>query len=87
MIKVQHFVTNQVTPFKEYLDFMFEEKTSNPVGCWNEANKVLPYDLLRAAVFYPTRCDIRQSQDYSLDLCVKVATIMQAEFRNETKNT
>ena len=59
MMKILEDLEIKIDPFKEYVAFMFEEKKGNLVGgCTNEEDKVMPFDLLRAALFYPTRQDI-----------------------------
>jgi len=51
-----------VDPFATYLEFMFTEKHSGSVGGTNsEDGQVLPYDELRAELFYPARADICQT--------------------------
>ena len=80
-------ITKKVPPFRDFLTHMYEEHTSNPVGKYAEEDKTLPYDVMRAAVFYPTRRDIVQSTDLSLQLGVRIATTMRAEFVNPKKNT
>jgi len=45
----------KIDPFDDYLTHIFEEKLSNPVdGSTSVDNKVIPFDLLRAELFYPT---------------------------------
>ena len=80
-------IADKIPPFQDYLEHMFENKTSNPIGCWEEADKVIPYDEVRAAVFFPTRVDIRQTHDLCLELAVRWAASMRREFRDERKNT
>jgi hypothetical protein len=54
-------IADKVDPFATYLEFMFTEKESRIVGGMNsEDGKVLPYDELRAKLFYPARADIHQ---------------------------
>jgi hypothetical protein len=49
----------QVDPFKAYLEYMFEEKLSNIVeNSKLDDDKVVPYDNIHAAVFYPDHDDI-----------------------------
>ncbi len=64
-------ISAQVDPFKAYLEYMFEEKLSNIVeNSILDEDKVLPYDQIRAAVFYPDRDDIRQTNNLCLELAV-----------------
>jgi hypothetical protein len=55
-------ITTKVDPFKAYLEYMFEEKLGNiVVNSTSDDDKILPYDQIRAAVFYPNRDDIRKT--------------------------
>ena len=48
-------IADKVDPFKDYLDFMFTQKLSKRVNGSNLIeDKVLPFDVLRAELFYPT---------------------------------
>jgi len=67
-----------IDPFREYLEFMFEDKLSKTR--WSD-EKVLPWDHLRAAVFYPSRADIVQTHD----LCCQLAVVASATFLICTK--
>ena len=66
MMNIFQPIAAKVPPFQDFITYMFEEKSSNPFGCRKEAHRVLTYDEIRAAVFYPTRVDIRQSRDLCL---------------------
>ena len=66
---------------------MFEHKKSNPIGCYSEEDKVLPWDLLRSAVMFPTRRDILQSNTFTSELAVQAAVIFREEFRDKDKAT
>ena len=57
--------TKKIKPFKEYLTYMFEEWQSCPVGSQAEEDKVYPYDLLRAELYFPAQKDILQSNTFS----------------------
>ena len=47
---------------------MFEEKLGNIVeNTKSDDDKVLPYDQIRAAVFYPDRDDIRKTAMLSVE--------------------
>jgi hypothetical protein len=52
-----------------------------------DEDKVLPYDQIRAAVFYPDRDDIRQTDNLCHELAVTASTAFLIEFRNESKAT
>eukprot|EP00956_Cyclotella_meneghiniana_P011123 scaffold15566_cov34-Cyclotella_meneghiniana.AAC.1 len=81
-------ISDKVDPFKAYLEYMFEEKLGNVVeNTKSEDDKVLPYDLIRAAVFYPDRDDIRKTDDLCRELAVTAASAFLIEFRDERKAT
>ena len=81
-------ISDKVDPFKAYLEYMFEEKFGNVVeNTKSEDDKVLPYDLIRAAVFYPDRDDIRKTDDLCRELAVTAASAFLIEFRDESKAT
>jgi hypothetical protein len=63
---------------------MFEEKMSN---AGESGDKVLHWDLLRAALFYPSRADIVQTSELSSQLAVIAATAFLAEFQDTSKAT
>jgi hypothetical protein len=79
-------LSETIDPFKRYLEFMFEEKLSRAIGGKDE-DKVLPWDLLRAAVFYPSRVDIMETDDLTSQLGNIAAMTMLAEFRDTSKAT
>ena len=80
-------IVDEVEPFDKYLHFMFNEKSSNPVGTSDRDHKVQPYQLLREELFYPTRKDIQQMYDHTCQLACDAATIFLMEFRDPTKAT
>ena len=77
----------EVELFDKYLNFMFNEKSSNPVGTMNRDHKVQPYQLLREELFYPTRKDIQQTYDLTCQLACEAASIFLMGFCNPTKAT
>ena len=64
MMNIFEPLARKINPFKEYLTYMFEEQQSFPVGSQAEEDKVYPYDLLRAELYFPTRKDILQSKTF-----------------------
>ena len=78
---------NKLPPFDDYLTYMFEEKRSPRVVDSKLVEKVLPWEMLRSELFYPTRLDIVESTSYSAELASEAATIFRKEFRDETKAT
>ena len=45
-------------PFEEYLNYIFDGKTSSPVGSRSEEDKIFPFHLLKTELFCATRRDI-----------------------------
>ena len=66
---------------------MFEEKTSCLVSSRSEEDKVLPWDICRAELFFPTRTDILEAQEMATDVAVTAASIFRREFRDKRKAT
>ena len=66
---------------------MFEEKRGNILSSRLEEDKVLPYDLLRAELFYPTRADVRQTVNVACLLGEIAAERFVTEFRDKGKAT
>ena len=80
-------IVGQVKPFQEYLDYIFEEKQSYPVGSRNKDNAQLPFDLLRAELFYPECIENRQTRDISCRLAQEIAITILTELRDPSKAT
>jgi hypothetical protein len=80
-------IVEEVELFDKYLNFMFNKKSSNPVGTRNRDHNVQPYQLLREELFYPTRKDIQQTYDLTCQLACEAASIFLMEFRDPTKAT
>ena len=80
-------ITDTVTPLDEYLTMMFEEKQGNVLSSRLEEDKVLPYDLLHAELFYPTRSGVRQTVNVACQLGEIVAERFVTEFRDKGKAT
>ena len=52
-------------PFNKYLVNIFEQKFNNPIGGMTSVdNIVIPFDLLRAELFYPTRMENLQTHQF-----------------------
>ena len=66
---------------------MFEERQSCPVVSQSEEDKVYPYDLSRAELYFPTRKDIIQSNTFSDLISVEASPGFQVEFSDERKAT
>ena len=81
-------IAEKVDPFATYLEFMFTEKQNRSVGGTNsEDGRVLPYDELRAELFYPARADIRQTNIIACRLAEDAASTFLMEFRDTSKAT
>ena len=77
-------LSDTIDPFREYLEFMFEDKLSKTR--WSD-EKVLPWDHLHAAVFYPSRADIVKTHDLCCQLAVVAASTFLVEFQDTSKAT
>ena len=80
-------IRDTVKPLDEYLTMMFEEKQGNVLSSRLEEGKVLPYDLLRAELIYPTRADVRQTVNVACLLGEIAAERFVTEFRDKGKAT
>jgi hypothetical protein len=77
-----------VDPFRNYLEYMFEEKLGKNISNNNDFDsKELPYDNLRHALFYPSRADIVQTHDLCCQLGEESAAAFLREFRDPSKAT
>ena len=66
-------IADRVDPFKDYLDFRFTQKLSKRVdGSSSIEDKVLPFDVLRAEMFYQTQSDICHQNNLCVDLPKKL---------------
>ena len=77
----------KLPPLQEYLDYMFEGSKGCLVDSRREVDKVLPWDILRCELFYPTRRDIVQTLPASIELASEAAQVFRREFRDEKKAT
>ena len=88
MMNIFKTLHDKVDPFKEYAQYMFEQKQGNSVsGCVSHEDKVLPLDVLRAALFAPTRMDIRQTTRHCTRFAEISACVFRIEFRDTSKCT
>jgi hypothetical protein len=79
-------ISAEVDPFREYLQYVWVEKSGYTVAGPRDET-VLPIDELRAALFYPTRADIMQTNDLCSELGVVCSVAFLKEFRDTTKAT
>ena len=66
---------------------MIEEQQNSPVGSQTEEEKLYPYDLLRAELYFSTRKYILQSNTFSALISVKASSEFRVEFRDKRKAT
>ena len=73
MMSIFSEISETVDPFQEYLTYMFEEKLSPTISKSTSIDdKVLPWDEVRCAIFYPHRTDIVQSEDLCYLNCMRL---------------
>ena len=70
-------------PLEDAMQYMFEEKQTNQL----DGSKVLPYDVLNAELFYPTREENIATTEFVTQLAVEVADCMLQELRDPKKAT
>ena len=81
-------IADKVDPFNNYLQFMFTEQLSEPVGvCKSVEDKVLLHDELYAELFYPTKANICQTERLVGHLAEEAVTTFLVEFRDLLKAT
>jgi hypothetical protein len=73
-------IVDQVEPFAEYLEFMYENKEGHALGSREKAGKWLPFDELHAELFFPTRNYIRQTHSIACCLTEVAAATFLIEF-------
>ncbi len=67
---------DELPPFKEYLDYHFEEKEGNVIGSRKEEARVLVIDEAMAELFWPQRIENRQTTEFCWEFAVGVATTL-----------
>ncbi len=77
MMNIFEPIVDQVEPFLEYLEFTFENKEGHALGSREKADKWLPFDELRAELFFPTWNYVRQI--HSIACCL--AEVAAATFQ------
>ena len=80
-------LAKKIKPFKEYLNYMFEERQSCTVGPQAEQDKLYPYYLLRAELYFPKKKEILQSDTFSALISVEASSEFRVEFRDKRKAT
>ena len=78
----------KVDPLAEYLEFMFTEKQSkSAAGCKSDDKNILPYDKLRAELFYLSRIDFWQTDGIVSCLGEEAVRTFLIEFWDTSKVT
>lgn len=81
MIDMFSSIADKVDPFKDYLDFRFTQKLSKQVnGSKLIKDKVLPFDMLRAELFYSTQSNIHKTESLVCQQSEEAATAFLLEF-------
>jgi hypothetical protein len=81
MMGIFNCISESVDPFQAYLSYMFEEKLSpNVSGSTDLEDKVLPFDEIRKAVFYPDQVDIIQTNPLCPEFGVDAAASFLIQF-------
>ena len=78
-------ITKKLPPLQEYLYFMFKNKQGRISSSRKEKDKVLPWDLLRSKLFYPTLEYLVDTRLFCIELTCEAASIFIVEFRGEHK--
>ena len=71
MMNIFEPLANKIQPFKQYLNYMFEEQQIRPVGLKAQEDKVYLYEFLCAVLYFPTQKDVLQSKTFSAFISVK----------------
>ena len=80
-------ITKKLPPLQEYLNFVFEKKQGSLMGSRKEEYKVLPWDILRYELFYPTFKDIFDIKSFCIELTCEAVSIFRVGFRYERNAT
>ncbi len=78
---------DQVEPFAEYLEFIFENKEGHVHGSREKADRWLPFDELRTELFFPTQNYVHQTHSIACRLAEVAAATFLIEFRDPKKAT
>ena len=88
MMNIFRQLQDQIDPFDEYLTFVFEDKIRKPLsGSVVLGGKVIPFDLLWAELFCPTKNHNRQTATFCHRHAEEIATTMLIELRDPQKAT
>ena len=78
-------LAGELPPFREYLDLMFEKKTSDYVV--KQEDKALPYSMLLDELFTPEDCDNRDSTPVLEEVAKIGVAALQQELEDPKKAT
>ena len=72
---------SKISPFQDYMTYMFDEKRANLVGSNDKDDRIFPFQLLKDELWDPTRKDIVQSNTICAVLATESAEEFQIQFR------
>ena len=78
---------DKLPPFKEYLNYHFEEKEVNVIGSQKEEEHVLVIDKAIAELFQPQRIENCQTTEFCWELLVGVTATLLTELTDPKKST
>jgi hypothetical protein len=87
MMSIFQPIINQVKPFAEYLEFIFEKKEAHAIGSRDNNDDWLPFDELHAELFFPSRNYVCQTHSTACCLAYVAAATFLIEFRDPKKTT
>ena len=87
MFNIYKPISDRVKSFAEFMQYKFEELTCFPFGSRSPLEKILPFDLLRAELFYPTCSANIQSTDMTTEIAGEMAQAMKLDMADKRKAT
>ena len=78
-------LVNKVTPFEQYVTYMFEEKRSFLVGSRADDDKMFPFEFVKNELFYSTRKDIVQTQPFYCSALCRIRTRVPSSIQMQEK--
>jgi hypothetical protein len=87
LIKIFSPLYKDIPPFKEYLDYHFEEKEGNVIGSHKVQEHVLAIDEEMAELFFPQKMENCQTTEFCKELLVGVVTTLLTELTDPRKST
>jgi hypothetical protein len=80
MMNIFEPIADQVEPFAEYLEFIFENKEGHALGSREKVDKWLPFDELHAELLFPTQNYACQTHSIACRLAEVAAATFLIEF-------